>query len=103
MTTRRKYALGLAFFGVLLYLAAAGWHYHLRHLTEQQKAMLLKQGEYLSLSQPWPKPPHGDPDKAGAFFQALMQLNRGAVLSTNHVRVMHALAFGRAMGPWPQP
>jgi hypothetical protein len=103
MTTRRKCALGLAVFGVMIYVAAVGWHYHLRRLTEQHKAILLKQGEYLSLSQPWAKPLRGDRDKAIAFFQALTELSRGSVLSTNHIRVMHPLGFGRAMVAWAQP
>jgi hypothetical protein len=103
MTTGRKYVLGFISVVVIVCLAAVGWHYHLRRTAEQYKATLKAQGEYLSLKQPWPKPLRGDRDKAMAFFQAITQVSRGPTLSSNLVKVMQPVAFGRAMVAWAQP
>ena len=103
MTSGKKAIFGLVCLGGAITLVAVSGHYYLRRSTERYKNTLAVRGEYLSIRQPWPKALRGDREKAFAFSQAVLQVQRGAVLLSNQVHMMHSVAFGRALIASAQP
>lgn len=97
MTTKKKAALGLLLCALIGFVILAAWHYRARHQLDKYKASLVAQGEFLSLTQAWPRPLKGDRQKAIKFLSATTQWKKGSVLDSNQVPLMRPVGFGRAM------